>query len=919
MRKISFRCLIILAALLGSQPTCAQEAWELISPRLSGGSMESVRATATGLVLAVGQSGVVARSGDGGATWQRVQTGGSAWLYGVAISATDKCIAVGEAGTILTSSNGGESWIQRQTGVSGTLLAVEWVTDDVAIAGGQSGMLMKTGDAGLNWTQVTSGTVQQIESIHFLTQSVGYAAGGVDLLATTDAGTSWNRSQTFPGFSIQALHFADLRFGLMGDTGGRILRTSDGGRSWTTLLNVPNITWFTGISCIDSTTAILVGKEGILRTTDFGDTLTRVYGAFSSSTWILDVTFASPTRGFAVGHEGKILQTTDAGLTWTNRTQNIGANLTDIDFWSDSCGVVTSSDSVAYFTSDEGRTWTPKSTPTIFNNIQFLDALRGFATQSGNPFFTDFSRSSIWRTSNGGASWEFLFNNTPPGTTLEGIGFWDALRGCVIGSYYYPLGQSGNVEYYTSDGGNTWHAGTLSPPACLFPQFYSLSLSDSLSAYGINSGQCAPGSPYITRTTDAGLTWTRQNIDSFPQTNAIQFVNRMTGTAVGPGGAILRSEDGGVTWDQQQSPTPQDLGSVCFATRSHGVAVGSNGTIVSTADGGKHWVIEPHLTSQNLSKVFVSPKGNAIVIGAGGTIIRGKISVDPFVILLLSPADSSQDISTSTELRWVAATFAQKYRLQLSNDPSFESQHLLLDDGAVEGEYKTVSELICNTQYYWRVAGMFESGPGPWSSIFHFRTVPCNSIRLISPADSSRDISTTTDLKWAAATSAQKYRLQLSNDPSFESQHLLLDDGAVEGEYKTVSELICNTQYYWRVAGMFESGPGPWSPIFHFRTVPLDNIRNISRGTPTAPFLEQNYPNPFNSETVIRFGLAEDEEVSVLIYNTQGSKVYEISHIPLSGGSFELTWKPTNLASGVYFCSIKAGSFTQTKRMLFLK
>ncbi len=83
--------------------------------------------------------------------------------------------------------------------------------------------------------------------------------------------------------------------------------------------------------------------------------------------------------------------------------------------------------------------------------------------------------------------------------------------------------------------------------------------------------------------------------------------------------------------------------------------------------------------------------------------------------------------------------------------------------------------------------------------------------------------------------------------------------------------------------------------------------------------LHQNYPNPFNPETAISFELPYAEKVTLKIFNMNGQEVATLVNGNLSSGNHTIKFNATNLPSGVYFYSIKAGSFSSTKRMLLLK
>ncbi len=82
--------------------------------------------------------------------------------------------------------------------------------------------------------------------------------------------------------------------------------------------------------------------------------------------------------------------------------------------------------------------------------------------------------------------------------------------------------------------------------------------------------------------------------------------------------------------------------------------------------------------------------------------------------------------------------------------------------------------------------------------------------------------------------------------------------------------------------------------------------------------LNQNYPNPFNPKTRISFNLPSASQYSLTIYNITGQKVKEVSGTGVAGIN-ELDWDATNEASGIYFYKLTAGTFSETKKMVFLK
>lgn len=88
--------------------------------------------------------------------------------------------------------------------------------------------------------------------------------------------------------------------------------------------------------------------------------------------------------------------------------------------------------------------------------------------------------------------------------------------------------------------------------------------------------------------------------------------------------------------------------------------------------------------------------------------------------------------------------------------------------------------------------------------------------------------------------------------------------------------------------------------------------------------LEQNAPNPFNPTTSILYHLPEDGFVTLDIYNLMGQKIRTLVNEQKSAGSYTAKWDGLDdagrkVASGVYVYSIKAGSFSDVKKMLLLK
>jgi photosystem II stability/assembly factor-like uncharacterized protein len=107
---------------------------------------------------AVGSSGKIAKTTDGGVTWVAQASGVPGRLHGVCFTSVSSGFVVGKAGVILHTQDGGSTWVQQTSGATATLNSVDFVTDDEGwVAGeagwapGQEGVLLHTTDGGTTW------------------------------------------------------------------------------------------------------------------------------------------------------------------------------------------------------------------------------------------------------------------------------------------------------------------------------------------------------------------------------------------------------------------------------------------------------------------------------------------------------------------------------------------------------------------------------------------------------------------------------------------------------------------------------------------------------------------------------------------------------------------------------------------------
>ncbi|UCE04366.1 MAG: immune inhibitor A, partial [bacterium] len=96
-----------------------------------------------------------------------------------------------------------------------------------------------------------------------------------------------------------------------------------------------------------------------------------------------------------------------------------------------------------------------------------------------------------------------------------------------------------------------------------------------------------------------------------------------------------------------------------------------------------------------------------------------------------------------------------------------------------------------------------------------------------------------------------------------------------------------------------------------------------NRWLPTEYSLSQNYPNPFNPETTIKYQIVKDGWITLRIYNLLGQIVYTLVDEHQKAGKYNINWDGKDnwgkqVTAGIYFYSIKSGSFHKSKKMILL-
>jgi hypothetical protein len=89
--------------------------------------------------------------------------------------------------------------------------------------------------------------------------------------------------------------------------------------------------------------------------------------------------------------------------------------------------------------------------------------------------------------------------------------------------------------------------------------------------------------------------------------------------------------------------------------------------------------------------------------------------------------------------------------------------------------------------------------------------------------------------------------------------------------------------------------------------------------TPDTYGLDQNFPNPFNPSTTIRYQIPTSGFISLKIYNVLGKEVTTLVNESKPAGEYRIEFNANNLQSGLYLYQLKAGNYSEVRKMLLIK
>ena len=323
-------------------------------------------------------------------------------------------------------------------------------------------------------------------------------------VATHGQSPAWESLKVETTASFRGLSVVDDRVVWASGTRGTVIRTIDGGTTWS-VESLPGAATFDlrGIHARNANVAHVAATSGrIWRTTDGGRSWSLRYQSADTSMFLDAIVFVSDRVGFTLGDPmgGRfvMLVTRDGGDTWNEGPTNSRPEAMEGE-----------------------AAFAASGTSLVFSNPQL-----GWLGTGG-------SVARVFRTVNGGASWTVAPSAIPPRAGSGGVfsvAFAGLLNGIVVGGDYERPDSTRGTSAFSQDGGVTWQ------PSASFPRGYR----SGVAMRRVNTGEMiaiAVGTTGSDISRDGGRTWSPLDGTAF---NSVQFAPSGVAFAVGGRGRVAR-------------------------------------------------------------------------------------------------------------------------------------------------------------------------------------------------------------------------------------------------------------------------------------------------------------------------------------------------------------------------------------------
>ncbi|MCP9290914.1 YCF48-related protein [Gracilimonas sediminicola] len=617
--------------------------WQSANGNITSADLNEVQLVTDQIAYAIGNTGTILKSTDGGATWTDVSYGDSRNYQGLFFFDAESGFVGGPFTTagggssemLAKTEDGGQTWDIRSSFNFNNFNDIEFLDPQNGWVASADGEILFTSDGGESWSSVTAGT-EDLLDFHIVNDTTFWVAGeSGSLYKSIDAGSTWESAiqidtVSYSGFQnlsssddLYNIAFTDDQTGyVIGETYnsgfvGFILKTTDGGTSWS-VIDYEFEHLFYDIELGSNGEIILAGgvnnftettQNAILHSSDDGATWEVLSDGAGPVTWYDIDEFEG--NWLAVGASGATTAFTLADDTLSSGIIT-GFNIADVSFVNESHGAFVTEERVhgkIFTTTDGGATWENNLTlegRKDFTAVAYVDNNNIWAI--GEDHFTGGSVWLIYHSSDQGSTWNKVEPGVPENeqrSSLEDLQFIDAQIGFI---------KAEDKLLKTTDGGSAWNA--ISEPD-------NISYSDfEMIAFQSEDNGWMAGQETIASTSDGGATWSIQyEEDGFaPEITDIYFFDSSTGYVTKERGDMMKTTDGGENWTELSTLTTFDLNDLHFFSEDSGLVVGEGGRILKTVDGGANFETDYSLTQKDFHAIEFAGNGSGWIVGEKGTI-----------------------------------------------------------------------------------------------------------------------------------------------------------------------------------------------------------------------------------------------------------------------------------------------------------
>lgn len=285
-------------------------------------------------LVAVGESGLVMLSPDGGNAWSQAPTPTSVMLTAVHFPSPQSGWAVGHDGVILATRDGGLTWARQFDGRQGDQQMLEAARAQLArLPASRAGTPDAPSDLRMALEDAVAGTQAAVEAgpsrpllaVRFADEQTGFAAGSFGQLFTTDdGGRHWHyigdRLDNTEGLHLNALTLSEDGHLYIAAEAGTVFVSPDMGRTWTRSHSGYKGHLY-GVLSLPGDVLLAYGFNGhLLRSTDGGQAWKPVASPTTKS--IVSAT-AVDGQALLVDEEGQLLSSSDQGENWARMGQRL--------------------------------------------------------------------------------------------------------------------------------------------------------------------------------------------------------------------------------------------------------------------------------------------------------------------------------------------------------------------------------------------------------------------------------------------------------------------------------------------------------------------------------------------------------------------------------------------------------------------